>query len=152
MDFLKKYFVSYVIRFENILGTSISSSLQPLYIPGFAFIVISLISILFYKMNLDLVKKSFSKSFSVVFKAGMVLIFALPLVRLFIHSGNSIYESMPVVIAGSLSLYLGGVWSAFAPVVGSIGSFISGSNTVSNLMFASLQNVIALENGISTSL
>ncbi|MBW3021108.1 L-lactate permease, partial [Candidatus Woesearchaeota archaeon] len=86
MNFLKKYFVSFVITFENIFGTTLSSSLQPLYLPGFAFIVISLFCVLFYKMNYASVKYSTLNSLNVVLKAGLVLIFALPLVRLFIHS------------------------------------------------------------------
>lgn len=142
------------INFTNLLGTNISTSFQPLYIPGFIFVIVSLISLLIYKMKLKQFTKSLSSSFNVFIKAGLVLIFALPLVRLFIHSGNNLsgLESMPLILANSLALIVGPLWPAIASSVGAIGSFIAGSNTVSNLMFSSFQYNIALKSNLSTSL
>jgi len=150
---LKSKLQSISINFTNILGTNISTSFQPLYIPGFIFILVSLISLFIYKMNLDQFKRSLSSSFSVFIKAGIVLIFAVPLVRLFIHSGNNLsgLESMPIILANSLALLIGPFWPALASSVGAVGSFISGSNTVSNLMFSSFQYNLALKTNLSTS-
>ena len=52
---------------------------------------------------------------------------------------------MPLVLAEALANGLGGIWPAIASCVGALGSFISGSATFSNMLFALLQLRIALE-------
>lgn len=150
---IKSKMQSVSINLNNLLGTNISTSFQPLYIPGFIFVLVSLISLFIYKMKFIQFKKSLSSSFSVFMKAGIVLVFAIPLVRLFIHSGNNLsgLESMPLILANSLALFVGPMWPVLASPVGAIGSFISGSNTVSNLMFSSFQYNLALKTNLSTS-
>lgn len=73
--------------------------------------------------------------------AGFVLIFTIPMVRILINSGvnGSDLVSMPVAMAQLVADSVGGVYPFFAPVVGALGAFIAGSNTVSNLMLSQFQ-------------
>jgi lactate permease len=80
-----------------------------------------------------------------------VLLFTVPMVRIYINSGLNNYEladggllpSMPIVMATWVADNVGGVWPLFAPSVGALGAFIAGSNTVSNLMFSLFQHGVA---------
>jgi lactate permease len=51
-----------------------------------------------------------------------------------------------------MALTLGPVWPLFAPYVGSLGAFISGSATFSNLMFSLFQFGAAVENKLDPAL
>jgi lactate permease len=78
--------------------------------------------------------------------AGFVLVFTVPMVRIYINSGinDAGLASMPLAMAEYAAGGVGGVWPLFAPVVGALGAFIAGSNTVSNLMFSAFQHGVAL--------
>jgi lactate permease len=83
----------------------------------------------------------------------VALLFALPLVRVFINSGadftDSDRASMPLTLAEGAANIAGGAWPAFAPWIGALGAFVAGSNTVSNLMFSLFQFSTAEEIGVS---
>jgi lactate permease len=66
-------------------------------------------------------------------------------VRVYINSDvNAInIGSMPIVMAEWVAVNVGAVWPAFAPLIGALGAFIAGSNTVSNLMFSLFQFGVA---------
>jgi lactate permease len=59
---------------------------------------------------------------------------------------------MPIELAASMASVLGPVWPLFAPYVGSLGAFISGSATFSNLMFSLFQFGAAIENKLDPAL
>ena len=46
---------------------------------------------------------------------------------------------MPLILAGGVSDAVGGAWPLFAPLIGAMGAFIAGSNTISNMMFSLFQ-------------
>jgi len=54
-----------------------------------------------------------------------------------------------IVMATAAAGLAGNVWHLVAPLVGALGSFISGSNTVSNIMFGAFQLSTAREVGLS---
>ena len=93
----------------------------------------------------------------VILGAGFVLIFTVPMVRVYINSGINTYElagggtlpSMPIAMAAWVAENVGSVWPFFAPSVGALGAFIAGSNTVSNLMFSLFQFGVAAQLAIS---
>ena len=80
------------------------------------------------------------------------LIFIIALVQIILLSKNNLANiaSMPLVLAQFFSSYTGKFYPFFSPIIGMIGSFISGSNTVSNLFFTAFQYETALQLGIST--
>ncbi|WP_416149023.1 L-lactate permease [Salipaludibacillus sp. HK11] len=133
------------IGWNNILGTEISEHLEPLYIPGFVFILVVIITAIVHKMNLEQVKLSFSRSGKAVIGTAITLFTAVPMVRIFINSGanESGLESMPIELANTVSALMGSGWPIMAPLIGALGSFISGSATFSNMMFALFQGSVA---------
>ena len=76
------------------------------------------------------------------------------MVRIYINSGINDLDlvSMPIAMAQWVSLHVGQVWPLFAPVIGALGAFIAGSNTVSNLMFTQFQFSVAQSLSMSTAL
>jgi lactate permease len=89
----------------------------------------------------------------VLLGAGFVLIFTVPMVRVYINSGENAagIASMPVAMAEWVASNVGAVWPLFAPAIGALGAFIAGSNTVSNLMFSLFQFGVAEQLLISTA-
>lgn len=78
-------------------------------------------------------------------KTGLTLLVTLIMVQVFSNSGmnNGQLPLMSSYIANTLSEYLSGVWVFIAPFIEELGSFVTGSATVSNLTFASVQFDIA---------
>jgi lactate permease len=85
------------------------------------------------------------ESSKILLGAGFVLIFTIPMVRIYINSGVNALElpSMPIAMAQWVASNVGEVWPLFAPIIGALGAFIAGSNTVSNLMFSLFQFSVA---------
>ena len=52
---------------------------------------------------------------------------------------------MPIVLANGAAAVAGKAWGAFAAVIGAMGAFIAGSNTLSNMMFSLFQFTTALK-------
>jgi len=52
---------------------------------------------------------------------------------------------MPVVLATAASDLVQRSWPAFSAVIGAMGAFVAGSNTISNMTFSLLQFKIALD-------
>ena len=53
------------------------------------------------------------------------------------------YAGMIVVIASALAAVTGQLYPVFAPLIGAIGTFVTGSDTSSNILFAKLQANVA---------
>jgi len=131
---------------EGILGTNISASFEPLVSPGMVFVACSLLSVLWLPGGWPVLKRAGRHAGFVTMRTSIALFAAIVMVRIFIHSdGNTAgLESMPRELAASLQQSLGGFWPLMAPWVGALGSFVSGSATFSNMMFALLQWKIAV--------
>ncbi|MFD2679666.1 L-lactate permease [Bacillus seohaeanensis] len=136
---------SWVLSLENVFGTSISVESKPLNIPGTIFILVSLLSIFLYKMNMKEYGRAVKDSFKTIVSAMAALIFAVPMVQVFINSGINAaeYASMPLALAEGISNVFGSYWPLAAPTIGAIGAFAAGSNTISNMMFSLFQFGVA---------
>jgi lactate permease len=140
------------VPFENLLGTGISQTVQPFYLPGTVFIVVCVITYFLHRMPRQRIAETWKVAGSQLAGAAFALLFALPLVRVFINSGtdnSSGIESMPLVLAQGASSLAGEGWPLFSPWIGALGAFVAGSNTVSNLTFALFQFSTASTLGIS---
>jgi len=142
---LKGWLSSISIQWNEILGTSISASSAPLYLPASIIFTVCLITIYFHRMTSLQVRDAFAESGKMIFGAGFVLLFAVPMVRIYINSGINIngLAGMPIVMAEWVAVNVGEIYPLFAPSVGALGAFIAGSNTVSNLMFSFFQFGVA---------
>ena len=135
---------------SDILGTGLSQGVQPLYLPGSIFMVVSLITVWLHGMSGDETKKAWADSVKMLAGPAFALLFAVALVRVFIDSdvNGSGLQSMPLVLAEWTAAATGKTWPFFAPMIGALGAFVAGSNTVSDLMFSLFQYGVADRIGV----
>lgn len=152
-DEAKAFVKSWVIPFKDILGEGLGYSITPLYLPGGILVFVVLITYFLHGMKLKEIGAAVGESSKVMLGAGFVLIFTIPLVRILINSGinESGFDSMPVAMANFVASSVGDIYPVFAPMVGALGAFIAGSNTVSNMMLAQYQFGVADALGVSTA-
>jgi lactate permease len=81
----------------------------------------------------------------------MALFFAIPMVQIMIITGtnDNHFMSMPISMAQYMADVFRGAWPLVDAFVGALGAFMSGSNTVSNMLFSLLQYSVADNLGIS---
>ncbi len=148
---LNRLLKSVVIKWPHIFGTSISGASELLYLPGTVLLVTVIITFFIHQMKIKELGAAVGESAKILFGAGFVLIFTVPMVRIYINSGMNLSNlpSMPVTMAQWVADTVGGIWPFFAPSIGALGAFIAGSNTVSNLMFSLFQYSVAERLAIS---
>ncbi|WP_304620009.1 L-lactate permease [Paracoccus sediminilitoris] len=130
---------STTIAFRDLFGSGINASAQFLYAPGSVMIVASLISVALFRMRGRDYGRAWAISGKTMLAAAPALLLAVPMVQVFINSGSEGTASMPITLAEGMAAATGASWPIFAPVVGALGAFIAGSNTVSNMMFSLFQ-------------
>lgn len=137
----------------KILGTEISTSFAPFYSPGAVFTLTAVISIFLFRPGIRTFSSAIKTTSKSLIGTTIALGTAVPLGRVFINSGvNGIgLESMPIELASNVASLLGSTWPLFAPFVGTLGTFISGSATFSNLMFTLFQFGAAVQNKLDPS-
>jgi lactate permease len=152
-DFLRTVRISAA----DIFSTGITAATTPLYLPATMLFVAVVATWFLHRMDRRQITGALAESSRVLLGAGFVLLFTVPMVRVYINSGVNAYElagggqlpSMPIAMATWVADNVGHVWPAFAPAVGALGAFIAGSNTVSNLMFCLFQHGVATQLAIS---
>lgn len=129
------------INFGTPFDAGIGVATTPLYLPGTILVVVSLVSILLYGMKGSSYVRAVKDSFATIVTAATALLFAVPMVQVFINSGVATNEfgTMPYQLAVGASEIFGGQWPIISPIIGALGAFVAGSNTVSNMMFAGFQ-------------
>ncbi len=137
----------------DVFGTSITFTSPPLNLPGSILILVSFVVFFMHKMDTKAYGRAVKESFGTVVSAAPALLFAVPMVQVFINSGvnASGYSSMPLVLAETVSVALGENWPAVAPTIGALGAFVAGSNTISNMMFSLFQFGVAENIGVAAS-
>lgn len=154
----KSALLSVGFSWSNILGeTGISSGISPLYLPGGLLVIAAIFAAFLHcrgKQSLTALAIASKESTKTVIGAGFVLMFTIPMVRIFINSGVNLstLPSMPVASAELFSSLFGAAYPLISPLIGALGAFIAGSNTVSNMMFSQFQFEAANSLGISTAL
>lgn len=147
LDFLplKSWLRSIKVGWTDILGTSISTQFEPLYLPGTIFFTVMLITFFIHRMKPVQIKDTLTKSIITMKGTLISLMTAVPMVRIFINSdlNESGLLSMPMELATLMSGTIAEGWPLAAPLIGALGSFISGSATFSNMMFSLFQFSVA---------
>jgi len=145
---LKNALGSVTLSWHRIFETSISTSFQPLYLPGFLFLIAAFITLFIQKISQTRARRAVKRSINMLLGPSIALGFAVPMVKVFINSGvTGELDKMPVVLASGAAVLLGKAWIGFAAVIGAMGAFIAGSNTFSNMMFSLFQFATALKIG-----
>ena len=123
-----------------------------LWNPGVIFILVALLSVFILRMRNVYVRKAWLKSLDQTRGAAIPLMFGVGIVYILRNSANVSVEvsylmngkvaglsSMLTMMADGLGYLFKDFYLWVSPLIGVIGSFISGSNTVSNTLFAGLQ-------------
>ncbi|WP_449622184.1 L-lactate permease [Robertmurraya sp. Marseille-Q9965] len=141
---------AWTLKWENIFGSGITSSFQPLYSPGAIFILVSVITYFLHGMNGTAYKRAWGASGKTMLSASTALIFTVPMVQVFLNTGGGEagFERMPIELANGVAALVGDAWPIFATFIGGIGAFIAGSNTVSNMMFSLFQYDVGSQIGV----
>ncbi|UNC91789.1 L-lactate permease [Candidatus Contubernalis alkaliaceticus] len=140
------------LNWNNILGEGINFSLQPLYIPGIIpFTLVAVITVWLHRMKKSEVKEAWLKTIRQMIPTTAALIFTVSMVQVMVMSdvNNSGLDSMMLVMSKTASLTFRDLWPLVSPFIGALGTFISGSSTVSNILFGSFQYQVANELNIS---
>lgn len=127
------------LAFDDLFGSGINARAQFLYSPGTVMILAALLSVPLFRMKGSDFGKAVGISAKTMIAAAPALLLAVPMVQVFINSGSEGVLSMPITLAEGMASAAGQAWPLFAPIVGALGAFIAGSNTVSNMMFSLFQ-------------
>jgi len=125
--------LSWDIVFRDIFNSSVDASLQPLKSPLFPFVIAALFAGILGKQPRVFLKPVFQKTTAVF----LILFPSLAITRLMLASGTempSMVEAMSILFAKAGSAY-----PALSPFIGVLGTFITGSTTVSNIIFGPVQ-------------
>lgn len=138
---------SLVLQWQHLLGTDLHWSHPLLYVPSFLpfFLVVGL-SIFLFRMPKSAVSTAWQQSAQQILKPLGAFLGALVLVKLLMVGGE---DSCAFTLGRGLAAVAGSFWTGTAVYLGALGSFFSGSNTVSNLTFGGIQYATALQLGLS---
>ena len=155
---LKQHMVGAVtLPWKDILGVKgVSASIDLLWLPGtIPFILVALITIALHGMSGAKVAGAWKTTCNKMVAPTIALIAAVSMVSIFKGSGmttevladGSTMPSMPLAMATICAAATGQAWPALASYIGGLGAFITGSNTVSDMLFANFQRDVAQQLG-----
>ncbi|MEG4642468.1 lactate permease [Paracoccus pantotrophus] len=139
------------IAFRDLFGSGINASVQVLFLPGTILILASLFTFVLHGMSGRDYGRALKSSGTTMIAAAPALLLAVPMVQVFLNSASDSYASMPIVLAQGVSSVVGDAWPMFAPLIGAMGAFVAGSNTVSNMMFSLFQFSTAEQIGLGAA-
>ncbi|MFD2167890.1 L-lactate permease [Thalassotalea euphylliae] len=147
---LKNALLSVNFIWQDILASDLSANLQPLYIPGTLFLLVALITVFLHRIPKNKAITVWKSSAASLLPTVIALAASVPMVRIFLNSdvNTSGLPAMPVALAELAATHLANAWIFVAPFVGALGSFIAGSATFSNMMFAQFQWNTATQAGL----
>lgn len=146
---------SAALSYTNLFDTTVSGTIDPLYNPGIMpFILVALLCIPIFGMKGKQVGAAWREAAKRIKNPLIALVFAVPMVRIMMQSGNNPdgLMGMPIAMATAMTGIFQGAWPLVDSFIGALGSFMAGSNTVSNMLFSLFQYSIADQLGISTIL
>ncbi|WP_397446583.1 L-lactate permease [Polaribacter sp. R77954] len=138
--------ISFKLSFDNMFNSDVSASFQPFRSPLFPFAIASLCAALLGKNHKMKLKPVLNKTLSIF----LILFPSLGITQLMLSSGTA----MPSMIDTMSELFAktGNAYPLISPFIGVMGTFITGSTTVSNIIFGSVQYNSAENLNFSTEL
>ena len=135
-----------VIGLREILGTDTAWRMPLLYVPFLIpFVLVSLLAIPALRIRRGAALAAWADTGRRLARPAVALVGALVLVKLMMLGGD---DSPVMLIGRAMAAAAGSSWMFLAPLLGALGAFFSGSNTVSNLTFAPVQAAIARSLGL----
>jgi lactate permease len=139
-----------VLKLSDIFRTESTWSYNALFVPALIpFFVMCAVSIPFFRLRGAIVRQIWSESLDRMKKPIITLIGALIMVELLMVGGD---EAQTMIIGKAFAHISGTTWQYLASFLGALGSFFSGSATVSNLTFSGIQDSIAQSVGLDRML
>lgn len=130
-----------VLALKAIFGTETIWEYQTLYVPALIpFFVMSFVAFAVFGMPGKQIRGVSQETYQRMVRPTLALLGALVMVKLMMVDGEA---SMVMKIGGFFAGATGGYWQYFAAYLGALGSFFSGSATISNLTFSGIQNSVA---------
>ncbi|PKD45168.1 L-lactate permease [Rhodohalobacter barkolensis] len=140
---LKNFLVDQELIFNNVANISgLTYELKWAYLPGtIPFILVAIITHFMYKMPFKDLKDAWILTFKQIKNAAIALFAGVGMVQLMLNSdvNTTGMDSMLTEMAVAASNLSGSAYPLFATAIGALGSFMSGSATVSNILFMSFQ-------------
>ncbi|MFW6017880.1 MAG: L-lactate permease [Halapricum sp.] len=147
------------IGIPAVLGYSdLSWDLQYLYLPGtMPFIPVAILTGLLYRMDSSDTVEAWRESVRQIVPAALTLVIVVSLTQILIQSGadpaSARFDAgMMDALSQAVAFGAGAALPAVAPWIGALGGFVTGSNTVSDILFASLQYDAAEQVGVSRAI
>jgi len=138
---------SLVVQWWHIFDTDLSWSHAVFFVPSVVpFFLVSGLTFALFRTPAVAVGAAWQESFRQVLKPIGAFLGALVLVKLLMAGGE---RSCAAILGHGLARIGGGAWQFAAVYLGALGSFFSGSNTVSNLTFGGIQDATATTLGLS---
>lgn len=141
------------ISFGEFRGIELDQEISPLYTPYFYIALALLTTILLFRVTRSTFAQAAVATYMRVRLASIVLLFIIAVTQLLLMSGMNQADlpSIPQTLGSGLASILGGGFVVFSAFLGALGSFMTGSATVSNLLFAGLQSDTARALGTSAA-
>lgn len=130
-----------IFSWSSILGTDVSWSYKTLYVPALIpFVLTVLVLIPVLSLSQHHLFQAVEETWQRIKLPILALMGALMMVNYMMQGGD---QAPIFIIANTLASTMGANWSYVAALLGALGSFFSGSATVSNLTFGGIQYSIA---------
>jgi lactate permease len=164
-----------VLIWDDILGTGIDNNISWISVPGFWLFLTAIIAIGIFGMPGTRVKAAWREAGEKLVSPFVALVFVIAMVQIMLNAGgyygiegflngdspppvvleeagSDIWRNanMIEVLAVTTAETLGQAYPFFAALIGSLGSAMTGSNTVSNLTFTQFQFTAAQQLDVST--
>jgi lactate permease len=137
---------SLVVQLRNILGQGLDWSHAILYVPSIIpFLLTAVLAFLLFRSPMGTLPVALRETIGRIGKPVIALFGALVFVNLLMVDGD---RASTIILGDALASVAGGAWKYFAPFLGALGSFFSGSTTISNLTFGGIQASIAQDIGL----
>lgn len=148
----------FAIKIPELFGVANTSyTFKWAWLPGTVFIIVSFLTIPIHRMHKKEVGKAWKNTGKQLIGAAIAIISGLALVQILRYSGSNVVDSeetksMIFYMAETLSKVGKALYVIISPIIGILGAFVSGSNTVSNTLFTNLQYQSAVNLGLPTVL
>jgi lactate permease len=122
-----------------------------LFNPGFMFLIAGFLVIFIWKEKGKIISRTMKKSFNGAIIPFFVVFAMIAMVQIMINSGNNntgLMSALNLITKSFETNFL----PLFAPFIGAFGAFMTGSVTVSNIMFGHLFNNVAINLSINPSI
>lgn len=119
-----------------------------LFNPGFIFVFSGLIISVIWKVKKNVLKDSFKEAINGVIKPFLVILFMSIVAQLIINSGNN-FSGIPAIIKLISNIFETHLLPLFTPFIGAFGAFITGSVTISNIMFGNILSTAGMALGFN---